>query len=342
MSAQHVTTRSTRTTAGGGPGSTPRDAVLSAAMETLEQRRMLTVEIEADGFLIVNGTNGDDEIIVALDADDRNTLIIDDNGDVHRFDIRDFGFDIKAVQVSGFSGADRIEVDQSNGAIRVAMAFLGGSGDDTLIGGAGHDLLDGGAQSDEIYGGSGDDRLDGGGDNDTLVGDRGDDHFLGRDGDDFVRGRAGNDIIQGGEGFDTLNGGSGDDEIRGDDDDDTLDGGAGYDTLRGGRGNDEIDGNRGRDFLFGEDGDDILLGFSGDDQLFGGRGDDELDGEDGDDSLDGGEGRDLLFGSDGFDTFSIRVGDRRADIQDFDKAEDEIARFEDRSGIIRKLRGIRR
>src|SRR5688500_16757186 len=184
MSAQHVTKQTTRITAGRGSGSSPRDAVRSAAIETLEQRRMLTVEIESDGFLVVDGTNGDDEIIISLDADDRNTLIIDDNGDVHRFDIRDFGFDIKSVIVSGFSGADRIEVDQSNGAIRAAFVFLGGSGDDTLIGGGGHDLLDGGAQSDEIFGGSGDDRLDGGGDNDTLVGDRGDDHFPGRDGDD--------------------------------------------------------------------------------------------------------------------------------------------------------------
>ena len=167
----------------------------AAAFEPLEQRRLLTVQLQ-DGFLIIDGTNSDDEIILSLDADDRRTLIVDDNGQRHTFTLRQLALDVKGAFVTLGPGADLFEVDQTNGAIRFAIQVLGGSGDDTIIGGGGHDALYGQGQSDSIRGGSGDDRIDGGDDNDTITGDRGDDHIFGREGDDFIRGRAGNDFIR--------------------------------------------------------------------------------------------------------------------------------------------------
>jgi Ca2+-binding RTX toxin-like protein len=353
MSAQHPSkmTPDDRVATGRGPSHPPlarpsATAVTRAARRTvaelLETRRMFAVEI-TDGFLLVTGTNGDDEIIISIDADDRNSLIIDDNGQRHAFDVRQIGFDIRGIQVAAGPGADLVEVDQKNGSIKAAFVFFGGSGDDTLIGGGGHDAIYGQGQSDLIRGNSGDDRLDGGGDNDTITGDRGEDRIIGRDGDDSIRGRAGDDVIDGGDGFDTLNGGSGADLIDGGNDEDLIDGGAGNDTIDGGNGDDEIDGNRGRDYIFGGDGDDFLRGGSGADQLWGRRGRDSLEGGGGEDSLDGGDGNDSLFGDIHGDTFSIRIGDRRSDIEDFNAAEgDQIARFEDESVIIRGLRKLRR
>jgi len=50
-----------------------------AAIEELESRRLLSVNIN-NGDLIIQGTPGDDVITLTVDADDPNTLVIDDNG----------------------------------------------------------------------------------------------------------------------------------------------------------------------------------------------------------------------------------------------------------------------
>lgn len=301
-------------------------------LEALEERRLLSVQI-SDDMLLIQGTQGDDVIRFHLMPGNRNTLVINDNGAEHYYDIRQLAFDINIVVVEGFAGNDLIQVDQRFGKIRLAFWLDGGFGDDTLIGGDGNDVLDGGQGNDWLYGMGGSDRLIGGEGDDYLNGGAGNDYLYGGTGRDYLLGGSGNDFLYGDEDEDTLLGGGGNDFLDGGDADDLLLGGPGRDTLRGSIGNDTLDGGAGNDYLFGEDGDDLLMGGLGNDQLFGGPGRDILMGGAGNDSLDGGAGVDSLFGGPGRDRFYIGPTSRRSEIRDL-RPVDSIGFFTDTSGML--------
>jgi agmatine deiminase len=89
---------------------------------------------------------------------------------------------VARIQIAGYGGNDRIEIDESAGAIAITAVLQGGEGNDVLIGGSGFDIL-----------------LGNGG-NDQLKGLAGDDYLFGGDGDDLLNGDAGMDLLDGGAG----------------------------------------------------------------------------------------------------------------------------------------------
>lgn len=112
--------------------------------------------------VIVNGTAGDDAIVVTGDAGNADVVGL-----------------VAAVHITGAEPAnDRLTVSTLGGDDVVAASGLsataiqltadGGDGDDILIGGAGNDTLVGGAGDDVLNGGPGQDSLDGGPGNNTL------------------------------------------------------------------------------------------------------------------------------------------------------------------------------
>ncbi|WP_220749522.1 tandem-95 repeat protein, partial [Jannaschia pagri] len=149
-------------------------------------------KIDSNDALGVEGTTGDDDLVLAGAGDD--TVRAAEGDDIIR----------------GEEGNDSLEGQNGDDTIE------GGEGADTLIGGRGNDMLDGGSENDIIGGGSGDDMATGGDGNDRLVMGSGDDKADGEDGNDLVRGEAGEDTLFGGAGDDTVDGGSDDDLIYGD------------------------------------------------------------------------------------------------------------------------------
>lgn len=200
--------------------------------------------------VIVNGTDGDDDISVTVDpATGVQTVTV--NG---------VSYTVPAGQhvvLRGGDGNDTITVPQ------------GGGIDFTLIGSRGTDDITGGDGTDTLLGLDGDDNVDAG---------AGDDRVSGGAGQDYLNGQDGNDRVFGGEGRDTLYGLSGDD---------TLSGGAEQDYLEGGTGSDTLDGGHGNDILSGGDGDDTLRSGSGDDVSYAGRGNDTTAGGTGSDTANG-------------------------------------------------------
>ena len=305
------------------PAKTGNSPVCPATLESLEGRRLLAVTVDSEG-VVVEGTQGDDTIVISISADDPNALIIDDNGTVTFFDIRDFGADYNRIFVfSGLflfgdgAGNDFVAVDEANGTIPISVRFDTGIGDDTLVGGNGSDFL---------VAGPGEDSLVGAGRTDFLSGEDGDDTLEGDGGGDFISGGAGNDVLEGGAGHDDLNGEDGDDLLRGGNHNDEITGGDGSDTIRGNHGNDLIDGGGDNDFIGGDIGRDTILGGDGEDeisggfhadQIFGQRGDDTIFGNAGKDSIDGGDGVDDIFGGSGPDVFFRGVQGFNSEFQDF-------------------------
>lgn len=153
-------------------------------VERLEGRRMLSASagpvLSHGGELRVEGTGGNDQIVVSLDAKDKSKIDVSFNGVTSSFPAAS----VRRIRIDGRDGNDNIRTDESNGTISIPARLSGGAGDDTLAGGSGDDRLDGGAGNDVLNGDGGDDRLDG---------DAGDDKLDGGDGNDQVRGGRGRD-----------------------------------------------------------------------------------------------------------------------------------------------------
>lgn len=146
-------------------------------VETLESRQLLAA------VWSVNGTYGDDTIRVTRNSADTSSLVAEVNG---RVVATRRAVDVSQIQVSGGAGRDRIEIDESNGAITIPTLLRGGDGNDFLVGGSGADV---------IYGGNGHDRM------------------MGKAGNDQLYGEAGHDYLEGGLGTNVLNGGAGRNEL---------------------------------------------------------------------------------------------------------------------------------
>jgi Ca2+-binding RTX toxin-like protein len=147
--------------------------------------------------LTVNGTSGDDTIVVSGRF---SSVTVTING--------------RPMTGSPFSSVTKVVVNAGDGSDHVDLSRLflnatanGGPGNDQLTGTDGNDVLNGEAG------------------NDTLDGRAGDDHLLGGDGDDLLTGGPGVDVFAGEAGVDMLNATDGIADIL-------LDGGAGRDDAR--------------------------------------------------------------------------------------------------------------
>jgi Ca2+-binding RTX toxin-like protein len=204
------------------------------SIELLEERRLLSAAASAvvrDGLLRVRGTDGNDVIRLSLNAADPTKLdafVNDTTAPLGTFDLAQL---TRGVRVDARDGNDDVRVDETNGAVTLAVAVRGGKGDDTIVGGSGNDALSGDQGHDTINGGTGDDGIRGGADDDDLNGAAGDDR---------VRGDAGNDKVNGDVGDDDLDGSAGDNSTDGGDGNDAVDGGRGHDRDHGGAGTDDF------------------------------------------------------------------------------------------------------
>ncbi len=113
--------------------------------------------------VIVNGTNGDDAIVVAGNANGVAVL-----GLAAQVSITGAEATNDRLSVNALAGDDVIDASGlSAGAIQLTED--GGDGNDVLIGGSGNDTLTGDAGDDVLIGGPGQDILDGGTGNNILI-----------------------------------------------------------------------------------------------------------------------------------------------------------------------------
>jgi len=252
--------------------------------ERLEQRTLLTAELQPDGMLLVTGTDGDDDIRLFISQDQ---IVVRDAGGDTPFNLAD----ISGIDIQAGDGNDHVQLDPDVPAADIE----GQAGDDTLIGGDSDDTLEGGGGNDYMDGKGGADVMRGGTGFDTA-----DYRFRSEDLNLSIDDAPNDGANGGGEGdnihtdVERVMGGSGDDLIVGSDADNSLAAGAGDDTVLGGLGDDSIDGDDGDDWLIGEQGNDRLTGGPGRDLMEGRSGDDTFvaaqDGEH--DTLEGGSGAD--------------------------------------------------
>ena len=153
--------------------------------------------------LVVNGTNGNDQIRVTRTVTD---IVVTVNGRPIYAPISS----ISQIHINGLGGRDNIQVVDPAGKPAVVD---GGAGNDTIFGGSANDSLRGGAGSDWILGRGGNDFLSGGAGNDTLQGGVGNDMLVGDTGFDRMFGEMGNDSLFAKDGqIDAVDGGLGVDQ----------------------------------------------------------------------------------------------------------------------------------
>ena len=139
--------------------------------------------------LRVQGTNANDAIALRLAAGNPAVLQVDfgDNGSAD-FTVRRAA--VEKISVEARGGADRVRIDDANGAFTNAIPT-------TIDGGPGNDTIAGGAGAETLVGGPGNDTIDGNAGNDVSDLGPGDDSFVWDPGD-------GSDRIEGGPGADSM------------------------------------------------------------------------------------------------------------------------------------------
>ena len=115
--------------------------------------------------VIVNGTSGDDAIVVAGTASGTSVL-----GLAAQVNITGAEATSDRLTVNGLAGDDVVDASALS-ADAILFTANGGDGDDVLIGGAGNDTLTGGDGDDILNGGPGQDVLDGGSGDNVLFQD---------------------------------------------------------------------------------------------------------------------------------------------------------------------------
>ena len=301
-----------------------RDTEKRLALESLEDRRLMAVDITlANGLLHIEG-DGEHDVVKVLKTEPLQM----GRGGMQK---------LPMIQVwHGHKEGGQTVFDGSSNFLSFSVNEILFNGND------GNDLFDNQTWiKSEAHGGFGVDMLKGGSNHDKLFGE----------GDaDYLYGNAGNDYLVGGGGFDRIHGGAGNDTLRGSGDwngtfyndnmNDYLIGGTGFDKVVDevlenaeltnsylklasfnenvveynmlnsiesvkltGNGNDNtIDASE------YSDGTLVVRGGKGDDTLIGSKGSDLLSGGDGDDVLQGNEGRDILLGGNGDDTLHGNAG----------------------------------
>lgn len=240
-------------------------ALAACVIAELEPRRFLSgtsggsIGLNADGTLLIQGTEKADSIRLSLARNDPTTLEVKLNRLTQTYKLTDI---TAGITIRSLGGSDVILVSEKNGALTIPLTVFAGAGNDKVTLGSGDDTVDAGDGNDVVRGGAGNDLLSGGQGNDNLSGD------------------AGDDDLHGGQGNDKLSGNTGDDDLSGDDGNDNLAGDAGDDNLLGDAGNDRLAGQDGNDDLVGGKGDDYCDGGSGRDNIRGGRGKDTFASDD--------------------------------------------------------------
>ncbi|HVK10090.1 MAG TPA: putative Ig domain-containing protein [Gemmataceae bacterium] len=135
---------------------------------TVNRVVILDVVPNQGGTLAIAGTDGDDDIRVALLDPTRLTVTVNGEafGPFGTFNV------VRRIVARGFDGDDRIQIAAD------VPAFA------RLEGGDGADTLTAGGYSSTLVGGAGADRLVGGADGDSLIGGPGDDRMAGGPGED--------------------------------------------------------------------------------------------------------------------------------------------------------------
>ena len=152
-------------TARGGADTSGHDLSGTDVVEVNVNLAATPMETRATGGrqVIVNGTGGDDVILVVGDASGVSVLGL-----------------AAQVNITGAEAAnDRLEVRAGDGddvieasgvaAGSIGLVLDGGDGDDVIIGGHGDDVLIGGEGDDVLVGGPGNDILDGGPGDNTVI-----------------------------------------------------------------------------------------------------------------------------------------------------------------------------
>jgi Ca2+-binding RTX toxin-like protein len=121
------------------------------------------------GTLVVNGSSGNDTIVIDRASDGRLRATV--NGVAKLFALSR----VKRLQINGFEGNDAITV---RSGVPRAATIDAGAGNDTVNGGDGADLLLGGGGNDRLFGNAGDDTLVGGAGTDLLDGGTGDNELI--------------------------------------------------------------------------------------------------------------------------------------------------------------------
>ena len=84
------------------------------AVEALESREVLSATLLDNGTWNIVGTNANDQIFVTRDEVDSSVLVAELNG---RVIDEQYAADVARIQISGGLGNDRIEIDETGGAI---------------------------------------------------------------------------------------------------------------------------------------------------------------------------------------------------------------------------------
>jgi Ca2+-binding RTX toxin-like protein len=113
--------------------------------------------------VFVNGTNGDDVVVVSGDASGTSVV-----GLAARVNIAGAEASNDRLVINALAGDDVVEASGLS-ATGIGLTADGGEGDDVLIGGGGNDTLLGGAGDDVLLGGPGVDVLDGGPGDNILI-----------------------------------------------------------------------------------------------------------------------------------------------------------------------------
>lgn len=189
-------------------------ASIRPVVETLEDRRLLSVSL-LHGALKVTGGAGDDTIILSADT---KRITVGINGVNKRFTKTQ----VKTISILSGDGADTITI---NSGIKQQITIKAGEGNDTVNGGTGREIIFGQGDDDSLLGNGGSDQIQGGNGNDTIDGGSSSDYLYGDAGDDNISGGTGNDVLAGDledtlvskgappmvAGNDNLNGGDGND-----------------------------------------------------------------------------------------------------------------------------------
>src|SRR5690349_9872688 len=131
------------------------DMTTGPVIEQLEGRRLLSASIDGSGVLRVDGTSGNDRVVVFTDPADATKL--------------DVKFNKEAVQQFDKSAIVSMRIDVRGGDDVVAIG-ADVDIDAKIYGGAGNDSLQGGLGDDRIYAGTGDDNVNGQGGKDIEYG----------------------------------------------------------------------------------------------------------------------------------------------------------------------------
>jgi Ca2+-binding RTX toxin-like protein len=142
-----------------------------------------------DGVLTIEGTKGDDTIVLQLRAGRPDILQVD-VGEARRNPFNFRREDVAQIALDAGDGNDAVSIDETNGVFTDTIAT-------TLDGGEGNDTLAGGSGAETLIGSGGDDSIDGNGGADTALMGAGDDTFVWDPGD-------GSDVLEGQDGNDTM------------------------------------------------------------------------------------------------------------------------------------------